>query len=98
MPVNTKRILIETESHEIFVFSLNGRSSINELCEACGQNVELQTLDSAVSNYGISALEILKLVDKRKLHYLETASRHLLICRNSLEEMFSREIKLQSEK
>ena len=49
------------------------------------QRAEMLTLDEAVSLSGIATFEIVKQIGEKKIHFLETASGHLLICRKSLE-------------
>ncbi|MEP6923106.1 MAG: hypothetical protein ABI954_01465 [Pyrinomonadaceae bacterium] len=84
---NSKKILITTESYEIFTVRTNGKSAVRGFCSDCAAEVEMLTLDEAVDFLGKSAWEILKLVDARLVHLLETANGHLLVCRKSLETM-----------
>ena len=81
---NAKKIFVATESHEIFIVRVNGKSDVRGFCPECGMETELLTMDGAVSVSGATTLEIMKYIRESKLHNLETASGHLLICRDSL--------------
>lgn len=84
---NTKKILIETESHEIFIVRVNGKSGIRGFCPTCEAETEMLTLDEAVSLSRIATLEILGRVRDDGIHSLETASGHLLLCGKSLVKL-----------
>lgn len=86
MLANTKRILIETESHEIFSIRLDDNSIVLGFCESCAAETLLLTLDKAVTAARIGTLDLIDCVRKNNVHYLETATGHLLICRKSLEK------------
>jgi hypothetical protein len=47
--------------------------------------VEMLTLDSITVQTGTPTREVLRLIENNLLHSIETLSRHLFICRNSLE-------------
>ena len=83
---DAKKILIETESHEIYIFRVYGKSGIRGFCSECLAETEMLTLDEAVSLSSITALEILGSVRDGKIHSLETASGHLLICQTSISD------------
>lgn len=80
-----KKILIETESHEIFIIRVNGKSDLRGFCKSCSADTELLTLDEAVAFSGVGTLDLVADAREGKVHYLETASGHLLICARSLE-------------
>jgi len=84
MTLNTKRILIETESHEVLVIHANGRSNLRGFCGRCAGEQELLTLDDAVARSGVAALEIVRRIHSEEVHFLETANGHLLVCCESL--------------
>lgn len=90
---NAKRILITTESREIFIVRTNGKESVSGFCEICGREAEMLTLDQAVSMFGIGTLEIIRRIENGEIHSTEVASLHLLICRNSFGEFINGEIK-----
>ncbi len=81
---NAKKILIETESHEVFI--LRSGTGVGGFCQECGIDVSLFTIDGAISESGLTAVEILERITSGRLHIRETASGHLLICSRSLEE------------
>ncbi len=86
-----KKILITTDSREIFILRAKGKSEIRGFCADCGRETEMLSLDEAVSFSGIRTLEICRQISEGgggKIHFLETASGHLLVCRDSLKEGF----------
>ena len=80
-----KRFLIETESREVFIVRMNGKSNIRGFCHECSADSEMLTVDEAVSISDLTTIKMLELLRLGRFHQLETASGHLLICRNSLE-------------
>jgi hypothetical protein len=96
MSTNTKKILIESECHEIVIVRVGTKSEVREFCKACTSETEMLTLDEAVSRLGMSALKIMEQVRSFRIHYRETVNGHLLICRASLanlvESIFNKEI------
>ena len=83
---NSKRILITTESREIFIVRFKGKSNLRGFCRDCAAETELLTIDEAVSFAETSARELIRLVDSGAAHAIETASGHLLVCQNSLQQ------------
>jgi hypothetical protein len=86
MHANTKKILIETESHEIFIIRADGISNIQGFCKSCAGEVEILPLDASVILSGISAREMVRLADDGLIHPIEAASGHLFICGPSLNK------------
>ncbi len=86
---NAKKISIVTESYEVVVIRTRSGPQLSGNCEQCGTEVKMHTLNDAVSQFGTSDLQIFRLVQSGKLHYIETANRHLLICRNSLVDLLN---------
>ena len=82
---NSKKILITTESREIFIVRFNRKTGVRGYCAECARETEMMTLDEAVSLTFTATREMIRQIDAGKIHALETASGHLLICRNSLE-------------
>ncbi len=82
---NTKKILITTESREIFIARRGEQRTIRGFCETCAAEVEMLPLDEAVSFTGKSTLELIRLTEAGAIHPTETASGHLLVCQNSLK-------------
>lgn len=83
---NLKKILITTESHEIFILRTNSGSTISGFCAECKKDVPLFTLDEAVSFSALPTRELIRQAERGTVHAVETASGHLLVCRNSLEQ------------
>jgi hypothetical protein len=84
----SKKILITTESHEVFILRAGTSQSFRGFCAACGGEVELVTLDQAVSMSGISAKEIFRHAEADRIHTVETDRKHLLICSSSMGATF----------
>ncbi len=83
-----KKYLITTEKHEIFIVR-NGHQAIRGFCPECANEAEMLNLDAAISVSGITALEILRRIEKSEIHFLETANGHLLLCRESLGQFIN---------
>ena len=84
--VNARKILITTESHEVFVLRMDGQKHALGHCETCGREVEMLTLDHAVMQSNLRTSELVQVTESKKVHALEAESGHLLICKNSLED------------
>lgn len=85
----SKKILITTESHEIFILRAGSKESFRGFCSGCGREEELLTLDQAVSTSGIGAKEIFWLAESGRIHAIETDTKHLLICLVSIADLDS---------
>ncbi len=85
---NSKRILITTESREIFIVRRRGAEIFQDFCADCQAEVEMLTLDAAIVLSGITAREIVRLAETGAIHFQETANGHLYICRQSLIKDF----------
>jgi hypothetical protein len=83
--VNNKKILITTESHEIFVLRTDRRDRAYGQCGVCDREVEIVTIDQAISLSGIRTGELVRMAESDRVHAIETSTGHLLICRESLE-------------
>jgi len=79
-----KKILITTQTREIFIVRAETKDSFHGFCGRCGCETELLTLDQAVSISGISPREIFRLADANSIHAIETDTKHLLICLASM--------------
>jgi hypothetical protein len=84
MTTNTKKILIETESREIFIVRRNGKEIIRGSCRSCAVEAEMLDLNTAVSFSGLGARELIRQIEGGGIHSLEIESGHLLICKTSL--------------
>lgn len=89
---NAKKILITTESAEVFIVRFNGRSNIRGFCADCAAESDLLTLDEAVTFSGKGTRELVRRVESGEVHSIETSSGHLLVCRSSLTEFLEGEI------
>jgi len=85
MPIDTKRILIETENREIFIVRKHGKEVIRGSCRSCAAEAEMFDLDSAVSFSGVGARELIRQIEAGTIHSSEIESGHLLICETSLK-------------
>ena len=83
--LNTKKILIETETTEILRVRLIGPTTVRVFCTDCEAMEEMLDLNSAADISGTTARDLLTRVESRELHSPEISSGHLLICRASLE-------------
>ena len=85
--MNAKKILITTESHEVFVLRTDKSDHAYGHCPDCGREVEILTLDQAVTQSGIPTGSLVRLTEAKQVHSIETSMGHLLICKNSLKGM-----------
>lgn len=83
MHAKAKKIVITTEKHELFVL-LNGHQPIYRFCGECKCEVELLSIDLAVSLVQKRTHELFDLIERGVIHTTETATGHLLICKQSL--------------
>ena len=83
----TTRITLETERHLL----ISRRESLFALCEACGDEVRLVTVNEAAAIAGINSLSVYRLVDAGTLHYAETGAGELIICTASLGDLISKQ-------
>ncbi len=87
MSPNTKKILIETESHSVFLIHRKPGELHVAYCAQCGRDNEMLTLDGAVQVSGRRGRELARLVQTGEVHSHETANGYLLICVRSLETL-----------
>ena len=87
MFLNAKKILITTESHEVFILRTDRRDRAYGRCPSCRREVEIVTLDQAISLSGLRTVELVRLAEADQVHSIETYSGHLLVCKNSLDRM-----------
>jgi hypothetical protein len=79
----TKKILITTESHEIFKLHFNSEIGAAGFCRMCKADVEMLSLEQAVSRTGIHTRDLVRLVDSEEIHSIETSTGHYLVCATS---------------
>ena len=78
-----ERIRITVSKEEITVIrKMQGNAQAN--CAACGQVVEMATPEQAATITGSSSRAIYSWVESGRLHFIETAGGHLLVCLDSL--------------
>jgi hypothetical protein len=80
---NAKKILITTKSHELFI--LRRVSRPQHICPICSTWACGVTLDDARQLAGLSAMELIRLIEKGAIYAYEIEAGPLLICRKSLE-------------
>ena len=86
MPIKSKKILVTTASHEVFIVRRGRQKKVRDFCPACATQVEMLTLDEAVSASGRPARELICQIETGRIHSIETGSGHLLVCQVSLKE------------
>jgi hypothetical protein len=82
--VKGKKILITTESHEIFVLRTNGQKHAVGFCSLCAYEVEWLTLDQSVSESGLRTNALVQMAEAGDVHTIETLSGHLIFCARSI--------------
>lgn len=88
MPGNSKKILITTASQETIIVRRSGRKKSRAFCPGCAKQVEMLTLDEAVSAVERRARAIIRQLESGAIHSIETPSGHLLVCSISLQEFY----------
>lgn len=88
-----KGFFVFTEKWErIVLHQKRGATAVNlSKCGKCGGMVQWLSLDEAVTVSGENSGRILREIEDGRIHFQETADGHLLICRNSLEELLAGE-------
>lgn len=87
MSAKTKKYLITTEKHEVIAIHQKPQS-FRKYCPECQKEVEMLRLDDITSQTGKSTRELFQLIENNLIHSIETESGHLLICLNSLQEIY----------
>jgi len=85
---NAKKILITTESHEVFILRLGNRERAFGHCADCGHEVEMLTLDQAVSESRLRTSVLVQMAETGKLHAVETRDGHLIVCDESIRGLY----------
>ena len=78
------RIIVNTSELTI-IRKLRGPTQAD--CPLCRARVEMATVEQVVTLTGIHSRAIYRSVERGRLHFIETAEGHLLICLNSLPAM-----------
>jgi len=85
MAPDSKKFLITTISREFIIVHPESRPVARQYCSVCENDVEMLTLDTAVTRTTCSTRKILSYADSGTLHGIEDLGGHLLICGVSLE-------------
>lgn len=78
-----KKILIKTESHEVFTLHINSHRGAAGFCRACNAEVEMLSFEQTVSLTHIHTRDLVKLLDAAEIHAIETNTGHYLVCADS---------------
>lgn len=84
--VETTRTEILVETHEVMVIRRRSQA-VKPHCLICGEETTMLSLDEATAIFGLSTLELCRLVNEDKIHFTETAIRVLLVCPESLAQI-----------
>jgi hypothetical protein len=84
MCAKTKRLLITTEKHELFIVHLKRPIAQRGFCPECGEEVDLMTLEAVVDKSEIGGYQMLRRIAAGEIHSIESSSGQVLVCRNSL--------------
>ena len=87
---NAKKIVIKTESHETFILRTGSKGKAIGFCDMCGKEVQMLSLDRAVSLSRIKTDELVRRFTGKEIHGIETESGHILVCSESLRDMARR--------
>jgi hypothetical protein len=82
---NAKKILITTESHEMFIVRRRTATFSQHICPFCSTHVCGLTLDDARKFADLSFLELMRGIETAAIHAYEIESGPLLVCQKSLE-------------
>ena len=92
-----KKILITTESHEVFTLHINNEHGAAGFCHSCNAEVEMLSLEQAVSLTGIHTRDLVRLIDAAEIHAIETNTGHYLVCANSSKGYFAGKIEKERQ-
>ena len=93
--VNTKKILIVSDTTETFRLRIAGSQTVRSYCPDCDSIEEMIDLNAAADVSGAAAREIVTRVESGELHAPDMPSGHLLICRASLETAINADERLR---
>lgn len=83
---NSKKILITTESREIFIIRNRAESRLKRYCGRCGEETAMLTLEQVVTYAVTNTREMIRRIDEGRIHSLETADGQLLVCTGSIAD------------
>ena len=81
--MSKRRIRITVVTDEFLVSKLG--TGCNAECRGCGSIVKMLGLEEAMTLAKVGSREIYRRVETGQLHFMETATGHLLICLESLK-------------
>ena len=76
------RVTIQTER----ILEMSQGSGLYSLCQQCGDEVRMVTIEQAAALARASSPEIFRELGAGMLHFIESAEGSLLICFNSLND------------
>lgn len=83
--VTKRRVEITFERERLVV--VGSRSvSVTDWCEGCGSRARMVMPDEAAKLAGLTARAVYRLVEARRLHFLESSEAGLLVCLESLKQ------------
>ena len=82
-----KRLEIVWETHEITTISFNQNRRTTFFCQSCQSNTPHLNVAEAAAAAHISESAVFRLAEADEIHYLETESGALFVCRQSLEKL-----------
>jgi len=85
MMAEAKKILITSQTHEIFIVR-EPNSGMPAFCRECGEETNLLTLDESVISPSIGTRKLMSLIEANLVHSVEASSGHLLVCQNSIRK------------
>ena len=88
--VKAKKILITSESHEVFILRTHSKKRAFGICPSCGREVGMLTLDQAVSESGLRTRVLVQMAEEGTIHTIETQSGHLIFCLGSITAVTNR--------
>jgi len=86
-----KRLEIVWETHEITTISFNQNRRATVFCQTCQSDAPHLSVTEAAALLQTTAREIFRLTEAGEIHYLETESSALLVCRNSLAVLVNKQ-------
>lgn len=84
MTEKAKKILITTETVEVTTIQRSRRVDVRKYCFECSRQVEMLSIDAAVIVTGIRSLELFRLLESERVHFVESTQGQVLICEPSL--------------
>ena len=80
-----RRTVITIEEKSIAVLHSQKRAHLSFFCASCGANVLMLTVEEAARIFETTQLNIFRMVENNLVHFIETQTGLLLICKKSLQ-------------